>query len=114
MMRFAMATATQRLIGAERLPVGTMLVNIIGCIAIGFLSVRLESSAISPVHRLALTVGLLGGFTTFSSFSLNTLQLLFERHFYLAVVNVVGSVVLCLAGCWLGFKIAQALESTPV
>lgn len=110
MLRFAMAAGAQRLIGAEKFPIGTMLVNVLGCMAIGFLSVRFESSSVSQVHRLALTVGVLGGFTTFSSFSLNTVQLIFEREYLLAVLNVAGSVLLCLVGCWLGFRIARGLE----
>ncbi|NOX59900.1 MAG: fluoride efflux transporter CrcB [Planctomycetes bacterium] len=114
MLRFAAAGGAQRLIGAERMPVGTMFVNVVGCVAIGFLSVRMEGWTIGPHLRLALTVGVLGGFTTFSSFSLNTIQLLFERHFFLAAMNIVGSVVLCLAGCWLGFRIARALEAATI
>ncbi len=113
-LRFVMAEGIQRIMGAERLPVGTIAVNVLGCMTIGFLSVRMDSWAATPVQRLAMTVGVLGGFTTFSSFSLNTIQLIYERHVYLAAVNVVASVVLCLTGCWLGFRIAQALESAPV
>lgn len=111
MLRFAMAAGAEWLIGAEKFPVGTLLVNVLGSVAIGFLSVWLEDSSISHLHRLAITAGVLGGFTTFSSFSLNTIQLFFEREYLIAVVNVVGSVVLCLAGCWLGFRIARGLEA---
>lgn len=114
MLRFALAAGVQRLVGAEKFPAGTMLVNVLGCMAIGFLSVRLEGSSVSQVHRLALTVGVLGGFTTFSSFSLNTMQLVFERQYMLAVWNVVGSVVLCLLGCWLGFRLARGFAGDPI
>lgn len=110
MLRFALAAGAQRFFGAEKFPIGTMLVNVLGSMAIGFLTVRFEASSVSHVHRVAVLVGVLGGFTTFSSFSLNTIQLFYEREYALAVVNVVGSVLLCLAGCWLGFRIARGLE----
>lgn len=113
-MRFSLAEGIQRVVGVERLPIGTIAVNVLGCVAIGFLSVRMDAWAATPVQRLGLTVGVLGGFTTFSSFSLNTIQLLYERHVYLAAVNVVASVALCLIGCWLGFRIAQTFEPAPV
>ncbi|HNO76890.1 MAG TPA: fluoride efflux transporter CrcB [Phycisphaerae bacterium] len=111
MLRFALAAGAERLFGAEKFPIGTMLVNVLGSMAIGYLTVRFEESAVSHVYRVAVLVGLLGGFTTFSSFSLNTIQLIFEREYTLAIVNVVGSVLLCLAGCWLGFRIARGLEA---
>ncbi len=114
MLRFAMAAGVQRFVGAEKFPVGTMLVNVLGCVLIGFLSVRFEGSSVSQVHRMALTVGVLGGFTTFSSFSLNTIQLIFERQYMLAVANVIGSVVLCLLGCWLGFRLARGFSAGPI
>lgn len=104
--RFALAVGVQRL-GGWLFPAGTMVVNVLGCLAIGFLSVRLEGAAVSPHVRLGILVGLLGGFTTFSSFSLETLKLVEDRETFQVVLNVLGTVLLCLVGCWLGQRLAR-------
>jgi len=88
-------------------PLGTMTVNVLGCLAIGYLAVRFDGSSLPRHVRLGVLVGLLGGFTTFSTFSLETLQKLEQRQALSAALNVVVTVVLCLAGCWLGQRLAQ-------
>lgn len=88
-------------------PLGTMTVNVLGCLAIGYLAVRFDGSSLPRHVRLGVLVGLLGGFTTFSTFSLETLQKLEQRQALSAALNIIGSVVLCLAGCWLGQKLAR-------
>ena len=88
-------------------PLGTMTVNVLGCLAIGFLAVRFESSSLPRHIRLGVLVGVLGGFTTFSTFSLETLQKLEQRQALSAALNVILTVALCLAGCWLGQKLAR-------
>ena len=106
--RYALALLVQRTSGSL-FPLGTLTVNVLGCLAIGFLSARFEAVMIAPRYRLALLVGALGGFTTFSTFSLETMQLFEARQALRAGVNIVGSVLLCLACCWIGQRIGRAM-----
>jgi CrcB protein len=89
-------------------PWGTLSVNIIGSLLIGYLSVRLvEAAGVAPHQRLGVLVGILGGFTTFSSFSLETMRLVEDGQFLRAAVNVTASVLACLAACWIGLRLAR-------
>ena len=84
-------------------PYGTLTVNVIGSLLIGFLYVLLvEKGSFAPEWRSLLVVGLLGAFTTFSTFSLDTIQLLQHGYMVKAMINVLMSVVLCLLAVWLG------------
>jgi CrcB protein len=84
-------------------PVGTFSVNLAGCFAIGFVgALGLERAALSPEARTFLMVGILGGFTTFSSFAWETLELLTARDVLRAALYACASVVLGLAGVFLG------------
>ena len=91
-------------------PWAILISNVIGAGAIGFLSVillyRFESS---ELLRLFLMVGLLGGFTTFSSFTLDTLYFLQNAYWLKAMANIIVSIVVCLIACYLGIKIADTL-----
>ena len=92
----------------ETFPAGTLIVNIAGCFAAGFLSYSLfERFLVSETVRTILLIGLLGGFTTFSSFGLQTLNLLRDGEFGLALLNVAVSNVAGLTMVWLGFTIAK-------
>jgi fluoride exporter len=99
----------------ESFPWGTLLVNISGSVVIGFLAAfigagsRLNPKLNSFVLQFFM-IGICGGYTTFSSFSLQTLQLLREGHLAHAGLNAVLSVVLCLVGVWLGFVIGQTVN----
>jgi len=96
--RYLLATAVQRN-APEGFPFGTFLVNLIGCFAIGVVgALGLERAALSPEARTFLMVGILGGFTTFSSFAWETLGLLSVRDVFRAALYVGGSVVLGLLG----------------
>ena len=75
--------------------------------AIGFLSERLTDASVDPLYRTGILIGVLGGFTTFSSFSLETLKLAEDRQFALALSNIVASVVTCLIAAWAGAKFAR-------
>jgi fluoride exporter len=88
-------------------PAGIFVVNITGSIIIGVLSGVIVSGRWSPNFntRTFLIVGVLGGFTTFSSFSLDTLALFREGHLAQAAGNVLGQVSLSLLGVWVGFKL---------
>jgi CrcB protein len=93
----------------ETFPYGTLFVNLVGCfiigIAGGFLSKVAGASWEQPM-RVFLTVGICGGLTTFSSFSLQTLNLIISKRWGAALVNIVVSTTICLAlvaaGWWLG------------
>ncbi|MCW2247179.1 CrcB protein [Azospirillum fermentarium] len=96
-----------------RFPVGTVLINILGSFVIGLaatLTAPGSRFAVPGDARLFITVGLCGGYTTFSSFSLQTLELLREGEWLGAGMNVVLSVVLCLAAVWGGHLAATLLE----
>jgi CrcB protein len=92
-------------------PYGTLVVNMIGAYLIGLImELALRSTALSDTWRLGLTVGFLGGLTTFSTFSYETFKLLEEGQFLLAAVNVLASVFICLLSTWLGIVTIRALS----
>jgi len=91
-------------------PYGTLAVNVIGAFLIGLvMEFSIRSALISPTLRVALTIGFLGGLTTFSTFSFETFRLLEEGSFVVAFGNVLLSVVACLACTWVGITVARAL-----
>src|SRR5690606_32795211 len=94
---------------AGTFPTGIFAINVLGSIAIGVVAGLLASNRmqLSELQRTFFVVGVLGGFTTFSSFSLDTLTLMRSGQAFLAGVNVVGQVALSLAGVWLGFRLVQ-------
>jgi CrcB protein len=100
----------QRALGST-FPLGVFLINIGGSIVIGLIAGALASDRLqwSLQTRTFVIVGLLGGFTTFSSFSLDTLALVRDGHSTQALVNVVGQVSLSLIGVWLGFRVGASL-----
>ena len=93
---------------ASTFPVGIFLVNVLGSIVIGALAGLLASNRMhwGDHARTFAIVGVLGGFTTFSSFSLDTLVLLRAGHVTQALWNVFGQVGLSLIGVWLGYRVA--------
>ena len=93
-------------------PWATLLVNVAGSLAIGLLAATLGPGGRwpqPPVVQTLLLVGVLGGFTTFSAFSLQTLVLVRSGHGGLAAANVVASVALCLLAAWVGLKLGGGL-----
>lgn len=91
-------------------PYGTLAVNFFGSLAMGFLYVWLiERSALSAEWRAALLVGLLGAFTTFSTFSIESLTLIEGGELGKAMLNVMLSVVLCIAAAWIGMIAGREL-----
>lgn len=94
---------------AATFPAGTFIVNVLGSVAIGVVAGLITSSRWSATYemRTFVMVGLLGGFTTFSSFSLDTFVLLRDGQHLQALWNVSGQVALSLAGVWLGFTLAR-------
>jgi CrcB protein len=102
--RHAVSLLMEQRLG-DRLPYGTLLVNVLGSLAIGVIAGMAESPGrYAPSHelRLFLVPGLLGGFTTFSAFSLQSVGLL-RSHQGLAVLYIGASLALCLAAAYGGF-----------
>ncbi|GAB3381169.1 fluoride efflux transporter CrcB [Spongiibacter taiwanensis] len=89
-------------------PTATMLVNLLGSTLIGVLYVIItEKSVLHPDSRHILMVGFLGAFTTFSTFSLETVALLESGRPMLALSYVFFTLVSCIVGCWLGIQLAR-------
>jgi len=111
--RFGLSGVAARWAG-ETFPWGTLLINITGSFAIGFFATLTgpEGRVFAPTGlRQFFMLGLCGGYTTFSSFSLQTLNLAQEGEWLRAGANVVGSVVLCLVAVWLGHVLAATLNA---
>jgi CrcB protein len=85
-------------------PYGTFTVNMVGCLLFGVIFGLTEQRfVISPTLRAFLLIGILGGFTTFSSYAFESFQLIRDAQYLRASVNVVGQAVLGLACFWLGY-----------
>jgi CrcB protein len=94
-----------------RFPAGTFAVNILGCLVAGVLAgLAEEHDLLSPEARILLFSGLLGGFTTFSAFGLETMFLLKRGDFAIAAANVLLSVAAGLAALWLGLGLVPARQ----
>jgi CrcB protein len=100
----------------ETFPLGTLAVNVSGCLVIGLLATLTgpDGRWLAPDwFRPFFLIGLLGGYTTFSSFSLQTLTLVQDGQWLGAAGNVAASVGLCLAGVWLGAQLGAQFTSSP-
>jgi CrcB protein len=107
--RYWLSGSVYRFVDAS-FPYGTLFVNLIGCFLIGLLmSVFEERFVVQPLLRIFLTLGVLGGFTTFSSFSFETISLFREGSMLLGVGNVLFSLSGCLFGTWIGLVIGKLL-----
>lgn len=92
----------------ETFPMGTLLVNLIGCFLIGFLFYLMqERFLVNQTLRTIILIGFLGGFTTFSSFGMQTFTLLRDGEFGFAVLNIVVSNVGGLILVWAGYSLAK-------
>jgi CrcB protein len=111
--RFALSGLVAHHVG-ETFPWGTMLVNVGGSFVIGFFATLTEPDGrllVGPEGRQFFMTGVLGGFTTFSSFSLQTLTLARDGDWLRAGGNAVGSLLLCLLAVWLGHVAAVFLNA---
>lgn len=98
----------QRWVGAGY-PWATLVVNTLGSFVLGFLVIWfLDKTHLSDLLRLLLTVGFLSSFTTFSTFSVETIHLMEEGNLLLTLLHTIGSVVLCVAMAWLGMMLAKS------
>lgn len=94
----------------ETFPFGTLLVNALGCFLIGFFFYLLyERTLTAPTERTVVLIGLIGGFTTFSSYGLQTFSLLRNGEVLLALTNIAVSNVLCLALVGAGYALAKVI-----
>jgi CrcB protein len=108
-LRYLATGAAAALLGAA-FPYGTLAVNVSGSLLIGVIQeIGLTTLVLPPDVRLFLTVGVMGGFTTYSSFSYETLRLAEEGAWLRATLNVVVTTGACLGGCYLGIALARAL-----
>ena len=106
-LRYLVAGWVQMLAGGA-FPLGTLAVNVTGCLVIGFLHAVFTTGPVlvREEYKLALTVGLLGGFTTFSTFGLETVNLAGDRQMFAALLNAVASLTFGCLAAWAGFRIA--------
>jgi CrcB protein len=105
--RSLFSTAVLRASGSL-FPVGTFAVNLVGCVVFGAIAGAAEQRVqLAPETRAFLLVGILGGFTTFSSYAFESMTLMRDGQFAAAAVNIVGQVIAGLAGMWAGYVIAN-------
>ena len=109
-LRFLVSSWVQGRSGSMMFPFGTLAVNMIGCLLIGFLSALVEIKAMfSPETRSFILIGLLGAFTTFSTFGNETLNLIRASRIELALLNAGGQVLVGVFLVWLGRILAGLL-----
>lgn len=109
LLRFWMSNGIYALLG-RGFPYGTLAVNVLGSLLMGYLYVLLiDKLALGPQWRAVLLIGLLGAFTTFSTFSIETLNLVEGGEVVKALLNVLLSVVLCLLAAWVGVLAGRSL-----
>lgn len=108
-LRYWLSGAVYAALPAPRLPWGTLAVNVVGCFAIGLLGGLVDGRGLlAPGTRLFLLIGLLGGFTTFSTFGWETLALLRQQALLAASANVTLQVAVCLVAAWGGLTLSRA------
>ena len=109
-LRYSVSGFVQDLSRSIDFPYGTLAVNLIGCLAIGFLSQLAETRGFFTAEtRTLIFIGVLGGFTTFSAFSNETINLWREGESLLATVNVAAHLVLCLGAVWISRAVAYQI-----
>ena len=109
--RFVLSTVVQDR-WSTSFPAGTLVVNVLGCIALGFISyLVLETGEFSPTTRALLTTGFCGGFTTFSTFAMETIRAAEEGAWQRAMLYVGSSVITGLAGILIGAAAARQVLS---
>jgi CrcB protein len=109
-LRYSVSGFAQDLSRSIHFPYGTLAVNLIGCFAIGFLSQLAETRGLFTAEsRTLVFVGVLGGFTTFSAFGNETINLWREGESGLALINIAAHLVLCLGAVWLSRALAHQI-----
>jgi CrcB protein len=107
--RYALSTWCRDVFGPT-FPVGTLAVNVIGSFLLGVIMyVGLNSEILTPTARMTLGTGVMGGFTTYSSFNYETLQLLHDRDYRMGAANVLATLVGCFAAGLLGLALGRRI-----
>ena len=107
--RYGVSLLAVQLLG-KGFPYGTLIVNVLGSLLMGFLSIYfLTKTNLDPMVRMAVLVGFLGSFTTFSTFSMDTLMLLESGAVAKGLLNIALSVSLSLLAVWIGMLIARSI-----
>ena len=108
--RYGLSGLVARRFG-ETFPTGTLIVNVLGCFLAGFLYYLFqERFLVGEVVRTAVMIGFLGGFTTFSSFALQTLTLLRDGEVFLSILNIAISNAAGLLMVWVGYSLARLVQ----
>lgn len=108
-LRFWMSSSVHALLGRS-FPYGTLSVNVLGSLLMGFLFVLfLDRLGNDTVLRAGVLIGLLGGFTTFSAFSIETVNLIEQGEHLRAALNAAASVLLCVGATWIGVVLGRQL-----
>ncbi len=105
-LRYSTQLLVYRVLPQHTFPIGTLVVNVLGCLAIGFLG---SKAGVTEGARLFLVVGLFGGFTTFSTFGFETVDLARESSAFAAALNVALQIALGLPAVWLGSYLARSV-----
>ncbi len=106
--RYVVAGAVYQVFPNSYFPIGTAVVNILGCFVIGFLNGLTElRQLLNPEMRIFLLIGLLGGFTTFSTFGYETIASMRAGEFVPALANVLIQVIVGLSAVWLGYNVTR-------
>lgn len=106
--RYLLNNLIYKYLSAPLFPYGTLTINILGCFVIGWVASLAESRiALTPETRLFVQIGILGGFTTFSTFGYETFTLIRDGEFLLGTTNVLVQVIVGLFAVWLGYYLAQ-------
>ncbi len=109
LFRYGLSGLVHRQVPLTTFPYGTLVVNLLGCFAIGVVSGLAESRQLfGPEFRTFALIGILGGFTTFSTFGNETFAMIRDEEYLVAAANVTGHVVLSLALVWLGYAITTS------
>lgn len=109
-LRFVVGGWVQRFAAAGAMPYGTLAVNVLGCLAIGLLGgIAEHRQVLEPGQRLFLTVGVLGGFTTFSAFAFESMSLLHDAELARALINTSAQIVLGFGAAFGGYLLARVL-----
>jgi CrcB protein len=107
--RYSLSGLVHRQVPFATFPYGTMVVNLIGCSLIGVAVGLAESRQLfGPEFRMFALIGILGGFTTFSTFGYETFAMIRDAEYFRAAANVGGQVILGLALVWLGYTLTAA------
>ena len=108
--RYLLSGAVYQLFPNLHFPIGTTVVNVSGCFLIGFITALVEvRNLLSPEVRVFLLIGMLGGFTTFSTFGYETIALLRDGAFFSGLANVLIQVVFGISAVWLSYNVVRLI-----